>query len=98
MVDKDGNLKYSNIVSVNRGVGASLKLYPNPATGFAEVDGLDAYTGSTITLIDNAGKRISQASVTGSNYLLNVNQLAAGTYYVQVISNKTTTTLKFIKQ
>ena len=98
MVDKDGKFNYSAIVSVNRSAGVNLKIYPNPVADVLRVDGLDSYNASNITVIDNAGNKLSETTASGSSYMLNIKQLAAGTYYLQVTTNKTTTTLKFVKQ
>lgn len=97
-VDKDGKISYSNIVSVNRAAPIGLKIYPNPVANVVKVDGLDANNTSTINIISITGNRLSSAITSGSSYSLNIQQLAAGTYYLQVTTNKTTTTLKFVKQ
>ena len=51
-----------------------------------------------ITLIDIKGKVLQQVETASNSYSFNVNQLSAGIYFVKIVSDGKTTTLRFIKE
>jgi uncharacterized delta-60 repeat protein len=98
-VDEDGKFTYSNITRVDFIVPETFKLYPNPAKAIIRIDGFDPSSLSSISVIDNSGKTILQTKVSGISYQINVRNLSAGNYYLQIFSgNKKITTLKFVKE
>lgn len=75
-----------------------IKLYPNPAKNLLKIEGLNALSKTTLSLFSSSGKLIQQSSVAGETYTFYLQKLAAGSYYIQIDSDKKVTTLKFIKE
>jgi uncharacterized delta-60 repeat protein len=95
-VDKDGQLSYSKVVRVVFGNTPYIKAYPNPSRTSVKVGGLNA--GSVLSVINIAGKVIGQYKTTGSDYTINVQNLAAGIYFIHVQQGGELTTLKLVKE
>jgi hypothetical protein len=70
--------------------------YPNPAKTALQVAGLTP--GSLLSLVDIWGKTLGQYKPTGTIYAINVQNLAAGVYFIRVLQNGKTTLLKVVKQ
>ncbi len=75
----------------------SPRLYPNPAKDVIAVNGLST-SKTTLSLYSISGKLIQQSTSTGENYQFNIQQLAAGSYYIKIQSGEKITTLKFVKE
>ena len=98
-VDEDGAVSYSDIVSIKMNGASAFSVYPNPAKDIVTVQGLDAFVNPTISVVDISGKTITQTSVSGSSYQLNVQGLAAGSYFIRVTdATKKVTQTKFVKE
>jgi hypothetical protein len=101
--DLDGKSMYSHTVRSGCSINDALKIWPNPATDLVYIS-LPANLGShvTINLFDVRGALIKQqtanpAAATFST--LNVKELAAGVYYISIISaNGQIQTQKIMKQ
>lgn len=100
MVDGSGRSSYSNIVAVKySGVSTGVSLYPNPAKDVIIISNAEAVTNATISIINSVGKTVLQSgNRSGRNLNVDIANLPAGSYMVQVSANSKTTTLKFVKQ
>jgi sugar lactone lactonase YvrE len=97
-VDKDGNVNYSRVLSLDFNTPPVLRLYPDPAKDIATVSGLSTNGKSVIALIDAAGKTISVNVTSANSCSINVSQLNPGTYFLRIITNKQATSMKFVKE
>jgi len=104
--DKDGKVAYSRIISipVKEGSG-SIAIYPNPAKNMIQL----TYTlqdadvrQTTVRIINTEGKTVLNSqlgNLQGSNKAtVDIATLAAGIYYVQVITGKNIQNSRFVKQ
>ena len=94
MVDIDGKINYSKIVSVKlRQAEAKLSIYPNPATDFISVKmSQPVSVSSKLRITDVAGRTIRMQTIAPGASLFNVNvaQLPAGRYFIQINNNRET--------
>ncbi len=96
MTDKDGRFTHSTVVTINREQGISVATYPNPAKDYLIISsGNTSLINSKITVTDRSGRTVIQAKLTRLPYQLNIEQLATGTYYLQLANGKTS---GFVKQ
>jgi hypothetical protein len=91
-VGLDGKIDYSNVVSVklNNNAGRLISIYPNPALTDIALHFKNAEGSYVVSVLDNAGRAISQQSVTigGPVEKISISRtgLAAGVYFVSVIN------------
>ena len=85
---------YTPPIAISEDDVTNLKLYPNPASDYINIDGLSG--GEKITIFDING-RIVEQQFAASNITLNVSKLQYGTYIVIVQKNNEMKVLKFIK-
>jgi hypothetical protein len=92
-VDLDGNVSYSQIVDIIWGAdGSVVSIYPNPATDVLNIDlSIDKVTQMEVRLLDMSGrtvKSVMQITAKGmNNASMNLNDIAAGVYGVQIFEN-----------
>ena len=81
-------------------VNSSVKVYPNPAYDELHINTNGNSADKYITyLYDMEGKQIEISRFTGTNYTINVNGLASGTYMLNLSKNGSPfATQKFIKE
>jgi hypothetical protein len=101
-VDKDGQLSYSKVVTVNISSTGLWQVYPNPAHGSTTLH-INKNLGKVqLTLTDALGKKVYQqqiASTTaGQQVTVPVQNLAKGIYLLQVSTGKDTQTEKIVVQ
>jgi hypothetical protein len=90
MYDNDGTYKYSNVIRVTLpGIQSDLSISPNPVGSDVSATVTAAVAGSADwQIIDNSGRVALQNSVAlkeGANKLIiNISQLASGSYYLKV--------------
>lgn len=75
-----------------------IKLYPNPATEQLTIALGEHYQSFTIKVRDVTGSEIGMYEGRGTEKVIPVSSLAAGTYMLVVRTDKHTTTLRFHKQ
>lgn len=83
------------------GAAALFSLTPNPAHGSVTVEIKDLqHTGrqARLELTDMAGRKLQTLKVDGQQVSIPLEQYAAGTYYVTLISSKATYTTKLVIQ
>lgn len=74
------------------------ELYPNPSYGTVNIKVADEMVGSTIDVFDLHGKHIFTNIISETNYVLNGENMAPGTYTVQLKKDNLATTNKLIIQ
>jgi hypothetical protein len=83
---EDNHIEYSPVRRVFIGSDNNFTMYPNPAQDFILIN-LPAFDNkSLLSLIDNAGRIISQAAPQSSTVRLSLTKLPAGVYYIRFIS------------
>nr|MCU4177760.1 T9SS type A sorting domain-containing protein [Marinilabiliaceae bacterium N1Y90] len=80
-------------VSVN-----SIKLYPNPAIDFINVELGAVETTVVISVINSNGAIVSQIESVENTTRLDVNELASGVYFINVSGEGISQTIKFVKK
>jgi len=76
----------------------TIKLFSNPAKDVLSIDGMDASSTNTISIVDING-RIVQTTTTGNGtHTCNIASLPAGTYYLLIDDKKKKTSLRFVKE
>lgn len=104
MVDLDGKSKYSNVLSVKlKGAIMEMKVYPNPVHNQLSVSfSIPVAKNVTLRITGVSGKQYYNQRYTGgiSSNLQNidVSRLAKGTYFVQLITDKESKIIKFVKE
>ncbi len=99
-VDADGIYTYSPVAKgTNNCEGRpAIALYPNPAKDKVFISGITS--GTTVSLLDAKGRRLSRQKATSTTFMLTVAQLPAGFYQVQLVDENglITSTQKLIKE
>ena len=95
--DADGRTGYSAVVTLrnNDGKGATLSLYPNPASNSARLSVPANLVGTKARLYNSAGKLVRQYSLTAPVQELDLTALPQGTYLLKAEGGQT---LKLLKQ
>jgi hypothetical protein len=68
--------------SIDNFPAGGLNIYPNPSTGFVNIEIIQS---ATITILSASGQLVYTASATAGIHLFNLEGLAPGIYYVNVI-------------
>lgn len=97
-VDKDGKFSYSSIASVYFDDGLVIAVYPNPANSYIYVVGLKQDVQNNISITDINGKTVLTATTNQSSTKINIQNLASGVYYINIIQNGNSFKQKFVKQ
>jgi Secretion system C-terminal sorting domain len=102
--DNSGKSSYSNVIIVQLKMSNTLiSTYPNPFTSQVNIQTESAVKGSaTITLFDGTGKLVKHLDTNlqaGTNYITldNLQALAKGVYYLEIINGNKKTQTKLIK-
>ena len=75
---------------------AKFSLFPNPATDFIEIEGLDDTTFSNYTIFNTVGKKVLSSENLMTNKV-DVSSLNTGLYFISISYENRVQTLKFIK-
>lgn len=65
---------------------SQVQLYPNPASNYFILELPDAYTGTSIKLLTQQGQFLRQEKITNKLTKVNVQELTAGVYIVEIIT------------
>ena len=94
-VDHDGGFVYSIVVAVEAQT-TGIQLYPNPASHFVIVSG-NRNPQAIVKVYNNQGLLVKQESL-GNDGKISISSMAAGVYFVEIISNHQSLKASFIKQ
>lgn len=100
MIDADGTFRYSKIVSVNMSAISTLRLSPNPAKNILFVRS-GKNEAATVQITDAVGRTLRTLKVTlkgDAPTPININDLPAGIYNIQLHTKTTRETSRFIKE
>ncbi len=84
--DRDGNFKYSNVVTVNLTKKTPISVYPNPSGGTVYVSGLNPSAATVrVEWYDAGGKFLLQEEATVNGGIARLNpRLTNGLYFIKV--------------
>lgn len=99
MVDLDGSIKYSNILSsTGNNTISTLKLFPNPVESKFTLSGLPN-GNKNIEILDISGRVLHSYQTSNIVFDINIPDILTGVYLVKIKGkNGKITTLKFIKK
>lgn len=100
MTDKDGKLSYSRVVIFNNKATEAFVVYPNPGAANISLQHGKALKGATIQVLSIEGKLLRNFAVeeNANQTSLNVEQLIAGSYFIQFVNGTERKSVKFVKQ
>ena len=101
MVDKNGEIKRSNIVFVDFNNNVNFKILSNPFNNNIDVLVENNSAAVTATLIDLAGKTVFSKNYTttaGNIFSLDVKNIPGGVYHLKLYDGQNTGVFKVIKQ
>ncbi|MEO5892884.1 MAG: T9SS type A sorting domain-containing protein [Ferruginibacter sp.] len=102
MVDKDGTITFSNIVTVNvNGEVFSLRVFPNPAQDVLFVNAHGKNEQATFQIIDAGGRKIKEIRLSlndNTNFSIYISNLPKGLYTLQLNTKTKTEIKRFIKE
>ena len=83
MLDLDGKISYSSVISVNTNAAANTQMtaYPNPAKTFTTIRHPQTAANNNIKLYNTNGILVNQVKATNNETRLDLTTLAKGTYY-----------------
>ena len=88
MIDKDGSFGYSAVLAITAssacGAVSHLKISPNPANNYINIQG--AAAGDHILLSDINSRKIVELLSGGNNQMIDIGKLANGIYLLQIIN------------
>jgi Secretion system C-terminal sorting domain/Galactose oxidase, central domain len=94
--DQQGAVNYSNVVHLTGSTGSAFIVFPNPATTGVTLEMGDAGLLNTpARLFDVNGRLVGQQLITGQQQYIDLQQLAAGVYFLQLTNS---TIIKVIKK
>ena len=96
MVDKDGKFTYSKIEKVNMVKMNAVKVFPNPATNIVTLQGVGKYSRVRISSLQ--GSELMSKSFEGDELKLNISNLPAGVYLLQLGKETFDYNVKLIKK
>ncbi len=96
-VDNDGKTNYTEVRNVELGIrSGGIKMYPNPASSILTVESSNA---KELLITDYLGRTIKQINPTSEKSIIDIKELATGTYFLKVVYNNNQTEVKkFIKE
>lgn len=99
MVDTDGTFSYSPIrqLFVDKKVSV-LKLFPTPTSDILNIQLEGNYTEGGLSVYDSLGRKVQSAKWVNTIKPIDVSNLAAGTYFIEIQTNNTSFKEKFVKQ
>jgi hypothetical protein len=74
-------------------------IYPNPAVNVLNIKGMNAAKDYHLIIHDAKGNAVAETSVhNNSAYSWNIESISSGFYYLEIISDNRSSTIKFVKQ
>ncbi|HVX26758.1 MAG TPA: T9SS type A sorting domain-containing protein [Parafilimonas sp.] len=97
-VDKDGKFSYSSIASAFFDDNEMIIIHPNPANNFIYIDGLQENNSAGVFITDLNGKTLGSIKTNQSSNKINIQNLSAGIYYINIVQNGKSIKQKFVKE
>ena len=101
-VDNNGNSSYSEVKTINTGIGRDVVIIPNPNNGTFKIEIEGEASQVNIVLYNSMGQQVFQTSGqgNGSSYSTNINiqSLASGVYYLYAQSANDSWVKKVVKE
>jgi hypothetical protein len=97
-VDLDGTVAYSRVLTVNgpEGAAAEWAVYPNPTTDRLTAS-LAPAEGRTYRILNALGRVVGQGNAAAADPTVEVRQLPAGTYFLELRDARGPQTRRFVK-
>ncbi len=95
MWDKDGKMKYSNVVKVSFDGVLAVKIFPNPANSFVELKNISGFNKAVIS--NMSGQVLLSRAIYGNEARLDISTLSQGLYIVRVTGEGKDVKVKLIK-
>jgi hypothetical protein len=96
LIDLDGKIEFSKVIYLNKAEEAEIKVYPNPATDFINIENLDGKS-LNIKVLDGLGREIiGQTKTSENNVKIPIRNVSTGTYFIQIQDQKQTIYRKVI--
>ena len=84
-VDLDGRFSYSNVITVKNNIAELFSIYPNPAVDFVTIKtSPNSSTKINYRLINSNGKLVKEGNISGASIKINLENVAAGLYFIKV--------------
>jgi hypothetical protein len=84
--DFDGLYDYSQVRSKCLTFPDEITIYPNPATGYVKITGLQV--GEQISIYNIAGKKVTELITRRAVETVDLRQLSEGIYYIHILGNE----------
>jgi hypothetical protein len=99
MIDNDGSVKYSSVVTIDNRKTVSANVFPNPTTGNLGVTHPKATTGARISIMSAEGRQVKTFVVASGTVQtnLNVSDLSQGNYVLIFDNDGSKSITKFVK-
>ena len=75
---------------------ADALIYPNPTSEIVNIEVSEALLGGEYKIIDYSGRTVNTGTITSSIVILNVSDVARGSYYLHIQNGKETITRTFV--
>ncbi len=100
IIDKSGGFTWSDAVPVKINKAIALMLYPNPAGNFIIINSNSDVINSkpVVSLFNGQGALLRVFTLSSINQQVNISNLAAGTYQVNISYNNEVKTIRFVKK
>ncbi len=104
VVDTFGCPNNDTIFSVQVGLkeftinGFSIGVYPNPAKSELSVEGLEAFVGGSIQIVDLLGKEIYSSKIINRKKEIQLSNINPGIYFIEVRKGNSNSFARFIKE
>lgn len=102
--NEDGTFRRNGTISYSNGPASSLKdyeanklfsIYPNPVTSNLQLNFAQSLNVKNVTILNSNGQQVKETNEASN---IDVSELSAGLYFVQVTTNKGISVQKFMKQ
>ncbi|MGI8634416.1 MAG: T9SS type A sorting domain-containing protein [Segetibacter sp.] len=81
-IDKSGNKRYSQIITLSSGIGSALQLYPNPAASFISVTASSLLQGNEFAISSLTGQTVVKGVI--GKQQIDVQKLTSGNYLFSI--------------
>jgi hypothetical protein len=92
------NVEVDTSASVDSALAGSFSVYPNPAKDMLNISNSIGAEINSVTVSDINGRTVKQVAANGVESQINIADLNAGVYFVNINSNQGSLTKKIVKQ